>query len=216
MFSSHTRHTRLEPAYWTPPPTTAPAFENSISSATSSPYPSATVCPPPTPSCTPLPCGQSLTQTQRIWPSRTAPISRRSVATMYKYLAAVRAWHIAQGWPAPLSDDDHKRPEFSVRGMAKMQGSRRRRPPRPPVTLPMLRSLKLHLNLSNSFDACIWAMVTSSFFGLMRFGEVSVPSRSSYTKERYLSRASCLMTVDVEGRPSYARLRRRSFGAFNG
>lgn len=129
-----------------------------------------------------------------------------SVATMNKYLAAVRAWHIAQGWPAPLSDNDHKRLEFSIRGIAKLQGNKRRRPPCPPITLPMLRALRAHLNMKDSFDACVWAMATSAFFGLMRFGEVSVSSRSAYSKDRCLSRGSCLLTVDTDGRP-YARLR---------
>src|SRR6266498_706717 len=30
-----------------------------------------------------------------------------SIATIRKYLSGVRAWHIAQGWPEPLSKSDH-------------------------------------------------------------------------------------------------------------
>ncbi|KAF9003893.1 hypothetical protein BDQ17DRAFT_1167883, partial [Cyathus striatus] len=97
-----------------------------------------------------------------------------SIPTVHKYLAAIRAWHLAQGWPLPLSDGDRECLEFSLRGMACMQGASRKCPPRPPITLAMLRHLKSELFLSNSFDACIWAMVMAAFFGLMWFGEVSV------------------------------------------
>ncbi|KAF8993061.1 hypothetical protein BDQ17DRAFT_1253268, partial [Cyathus striatus] len=55
-----------------------------------------------------------------------------------------------------------------------MQGTSQKHPPHPPITLAMLRHLKSELFLSNSFDACIWAMVMAAFFGLMQFGEVSV------------------------------------------
>ncbi|KAF8982303.1 hypothetical protein BDQ17DRAFT_1262261 [Cyathus striatus] len=45
-----------------------------------------------------------------------------SVPTLCKYLATIRAWHLAQGWLPPLSDDDRKCLEFSLCGMAHMQG----------------------------------------------------------------------------------------------
>ncbi|KAF9473546.1 hypothetical protein BDN70DRAFT_765300, partial [Pholiota conissans] len=102
------------------------------------------------------------------------PFETISIATVRKYLAAVRAWHLAQGWPPPLSEQDHVRMDWSLRGLAKIQGMKRKRPPRPPATIAMLQSLKSNLRLSDPFDACIWAMSCCAFFGLMRFGEVSV------------------------------------------
>ncbi|RDX47953.1 hypothetical protein OH76DRAFT_1305556, partial [Lentinus brumalis] len=91
-----------------------------------------------------------------------------------KYLDAVRAWHIAQGWPPPLSEADRERINWSLRGLENMQAQRRTRPPRPPVTLHMLGALKSSLNLSNPFEACIWAIASSAFWGLLRFGEATV------------------------------------------
>ncbi|KAF9002741.1 hypothetical protein BDQ17DRAFT_1171869, partial [Cyathus striatus] len=96
------------------------------------------------------------------------------IPTICKYLAAIHAWHLAQGWPPPLSEEDRTRLEFSLHGMARLQGASRRHPPQPPITILMLLALCASLDLSSSFDACIWAMATSAFFGLMRFGEVSV------------------------------------------
>lgn len=63
--------------------------------------------------------------------SEGLPFEPISVAVVKKYLAAIRAWHIVQGWPPPLSDDDQDRISWSLRGLENMQGSRKR-PIRPP------------------------------------------------------------------------------------
>lgn len=127
-----------------------------------------------------------------------------SDSSLRKYLAAVRAWHIAQGWPAPLSEAEHDRINWSLRGLANIQGSRKR-PVRPPITLPMLRALQTALTLSKPFDACIWAMATCAFWGLMRFGEVSVVSRGAFNPTKHLTRADVFSGRDQDGQP-YARL----------
>ncbi|KAI0732583.1 hypothetical protein C8Q72DRAFT_774125, partial [Fomitopsis betulina] len=75
-----------------------------------------------------------------------------------KYLSAIRAWHLAQGWPPPLSDDDRKHISWSLRGLANLQMGKRTRPPHPPVTLHMLAALKQTLHLDDPFEACIWAI----------------------------------------------------------
>ncbi|KAI0798485.1 hypothetical protein BC629DRAFT_1259898, partial [Irpex lacteus] len=102
------------------------------------------------------------------------PFEPVSVVAVRKYLAAVRAWHIAQGWPPPLSEDDLVQLNWSLRGLDRIQANRRRRPPRPPVTLHMLTSLRSALHLSDPFDAAVWAAATCGFWGMMRFGEVTV------------------------------------------
>ncbi|KAG1760431.1 hypothetical protein EDD22DRAFT_781148 [Suillus occidentalis] len=117
-----------------------------------------------------LPASFELLHSFVLW----APIS---VSVARKYLAAIRAWHIAQGWLPPLSDVHHDRINWSLRGLENMQSSRRK-PLRPPITLPMLMALKDSLLLSDPFDACVWAMASCAFFGMMRFGEVSVSSRA--------------------------------------
>lgn len=129
------------------------------------------------------------------------PFEPVSVPVVRKYLAGVRAWHIAQGWPAPLSDEDHARINWSLRGLAKMQLGKRTRPPRPPATLPMLVALKATLDLSDSFDACVWAMASCAFWGLMRFGEVSVKSRSAFDPALHLKRCDSTSGVDLDGVP---------------
>ncbi|PSS03517.1 hypothetical protein PHLCEN_2v3985 [Hermanssonia centrifuga] len=133
------------------------------------------------------------------------PFEPVAVATVRKYLAAMRAWHIAQGWPAPLSTSDMERINWSLRGLNRIQQGRRTRPPRPPITLAMLAALKRTLNLANPFDACVWAMACCSFWGMMRFGEVSVTSRNQFNPRRNITRAHVFFGHDLDGRP-YARL----------
>lgn len=133
------------------------------------------------------------------------PFETISVETARKYLAGVRAWHLAQGFPPPLSDTDLDRINWSLRGMANIQKGKRSRPPRPPITIQMLATLLQHLDLSNSFDACVWAAACCAFFGLMRFGEVSVRTRNTFDASLHPTRADALISEDLDGRP-YAKI----------
>ncbi|KAJ7489048.1 hypothetical protein FB451DRAFT_1024953 [Mycena latifolia] len=133
------------------------------------------------------------------------PFEMISVETVRKYLSAVGAWHIAQGWPSPLSDDDWKRINWSLRGMANLQKGKRTRPLRPPITLEMLRALRAILNLDDPFNACVWAMACCAYWGMMRFGEVSVKSRSSFDGKKHLKRQDYHEGLDNDGK-LYARL----------
>lgn len=133
------------------------------------------------------------------------PFEPISVKVAQKYLSAVRAWHLAQGWSPPLSEEHMTRISWSLRGMANLQRSKRSRPPRPPVTLAMLAALKAALDLTDPFDACVWAAADSSFWGMMRFGEVSVKSRTAFDGSLHLKRADVFFGQDLTGQP-YARL----------
>ena len=102
-------------------------------------------------------------------------------------VAAIRTWHLAQGWPAPLSDNDHTCINWSLHGLENLQGNRKR-PIHPPITIGMLEALCVTLDSDDPFEACIWAMITCAFWGMMHFGEVSVSSRSASDKTKHLKR----------------------------
>ena len=67
---------------------------------------------------------------------------------------------------------------------------------RPPITLPMLLVLKSALNLHDPFDACIWVMSMCAFWGMMRFGEVSVKSRAAFNPAKNICRKDVLFGKD--------------------
>ncbi|KAG1735300.1 uncharacterized protein EDB91DRAFT_1056288 [Suillus paluster] len=132
--------------------------------------------------------------------SSSTPFEPVSVGVVQKYLSAVRAWHIAQGWPPPLSKSHHDCINWSLHGLENIQISRRR-PLRPPVMLSMLAALKATLVLSDPFDACVWAIVSCAFFGMMWFSKVSVTSQAAFTPSKYLTRAHAFFGVDLLGSP---------------
>jgi hypothetical protein len=94
-----------------------------------------------------------------------------ATATIGLYLAAVRAWHLAQGWLPLLTDEDQDVLAWHIWGMWNIQAGLQRQPPSPPITFCMLRTLERWLDLQNPFDAAVWAIATCGFWGLMRVGE---------------------------------------------
>ncbi|KAF8871226.1 hypothetical protein BD779DRAFT_1410241, partial [Infundibulicybe gibba] len=132
------------------------------------------------------------------------PFEPVSVGVVRKYLSAVRAWHIAQGWAPPLSDEDHNRINWSLRGLANIQ-SVRKRPIRPPFTTHMLSALRSTLDISRPFDACVWAIASCAFWGMMRFGEVSVASRAEFNPSTNITRENAVFGQDSLGK-EYVRL----------
>ncbi|KAG1839801.1 hypothetical protein F4604DRAFT_1691071 [Suillus subluteus] len=69
----------------------------------------------------------------------------------------------------------------------------------------MLHAIKATLELSDPFDACIWAMASCAFFGMMHFGEVSVESRAAFNPTKHLTRKDVFLGTDLSGK-SYAHL----------
>jgi len=135
-------------------------------------------------------------------PPPTSPIAE---STVHKYLSAIRAWHIVQGWPPPLDGAHLDRINWSLRGMAKLQAGRHRKPLRPPVTTSMLRMIRNSLDISTPFDACVWAIASCSFWGMMRLGETTVHRREDFHPSRCLTRGDAVQAADQFGRP-YIRL----------
>ena len=64
----------------------------------------------------------------------------------------------------------------------------------------MLCRLKVTLNLSEPFDACIWAMASCAFFGMMCFGEVSVASQSTFSGVKHLKCSDIFLGSDLDGK----------------
>ncbi|KAJ3716895.1 hypothetical protein C8R42DRAFT_545243, partial [Lentinula raphanica] len=128
----------------------------------------------------------------------STPFEPVAVSTVKSYISGIRAWHFAQGWPDPLSESDHERLNFSLRGLTKAFGARTR-PIRPPITLKMLEALADTLVMTDPFDACIWAMATAAFWGMMRFGEVAVKSRSCFDVDKHLRRVDAIVGHDLDG-----------------
>jgi len=134
----------------------------------------------------------------------TVPFEPVSVTVVRKYLSAVHAWHLAQGWPPPLSAEHLTRINWSLQGLENLQGTRRK-PLRPPITLCMLAAIKATLQLNQPFDACIWAISSCAFFGMMRFSKVTINSCTDFNASKHITRKDVFFGTDLVRKP-YARL----------
>jgi hypothetical protein len=57
----------------------------------------------------------------------------------------------------------------------------------------MLQALKATLDITKPFDACVWAICACAFWGMMRFGEVTVASRAAFNGTKHLKRKDVLI-----------------------
>ena len=69
----------------------------------------------------------------------------------------------------------------------------------------MLQSLHALLNLNDPFEACIWAMSTCAFRGMMHFGEVSVKLRNDFDMTKHIKWRDVLFGFDQD-RKHYTHL----------
>lgn len=58
------------------------------------------------------------------------------------------------------------------------------------VTIDHIRALRSHLDLSDSFDAAVWAAATTAFFGVRRLGEIMIKSPGVFDPKFHVSRST--------------------------
>ena len=109
-----------------------------------------------------------------------------SVSTMNSWLAALRVWHIINGAPWRATDMLLQ----ARRGLQKLVPDSSRRPKRPPVTIEHMYALFKGLDISNTFDAAVWAVASIAFWACCRLGELVVPSRTSIDSLKHVLRGA--------------------------
>lgn len=99
--------------------------------------------------------------------------------TIKVYLAAIRLKHIELGYPDPTTAPLLK---YFVCGIKRIRGSQQRQ--RLPITIEVLRKLKLHLGNTPGYryqdQRMLWAAFTTAFFGVLRASEFVCPSMSKF------------------------------------
>ena len=95
------------------------------------------------------------------------------------YLAAIRLKHIELGHPDPTTAPILK---YFVGGIKRIRGSQQHQ--RLPITIEILRRLKLHLRNTPGYlyqdRRMLWAAFTTAFFGFLRASEFVCPSTSRF------------------------------------
>lgn len=97
-------------------------------------------------------------------------------STVSGKLAAVRAWHI-------INNKDYKggtRLSYVIKGVENMAPGSSSLPPRQPITADMLRLLYEHLDMTNPFDASVYAAAVVGFWCQCRLGEILSSTERSF------------------------------------
>ena len=129
------------------------------------------------------------------------PVTKK---TAMNYLDAINNYHTMHHLPRPMGEEQRKRIEFALKGIARLSPNRRR-PPRPPVKLSHLHALRQAFDISDQFDAACYAAALSAFFGLARLGELTVPSVTSFDSKIHATVNDLVFGSDQAGR-NYAKI----------
>ncbi|KAJ7707452.1 hypothetical protein B0H17DRAFT_884982, partial [Mycena rosella] len=100
-----------------------------------------------------------------------------SASTVEGKLAAVRAWHIVNN----VRYNGGIRLNYVLKGVENLAPDGL--PPRPPLTDNMLQLLHDHLDLSDSFDSCVFSAATTGLWGQCRMGELLSKTECSWNPE---------------------------------
>ena len=107
------------------------------------------------------------------------------------YLAAVRYMQVVMGFPEPRAVSCLPRLKLVINGIARTRASTDQTHGRPrlPITTDVLGKLfdVLSARPQSHSNILLWAACSVCFFGFFRAGEITVPSRVSFTSNRHLS-----------------------------
>ena len=90
--------------------------------------------------------------------------------TLLSWLSGLQLWHVING--TPWNGGAHL--SRAVKGVASFAPSSSFRAPRLPVTIHHLRVLKQDLDITNTFDAAVWAIACIAFWSQCRLAEVCI------------------------------------------
>ena len=120
-----------------------------------------------------------------------------AAGTVKSYLSAIRHAQIGLGLGDPKIPE-MPRLEYIVKGFHRRMAANGGARPRLPITPAILRSLKMvWVRESDSFNASmLWAAACLCFFGVLRSGEIVVPSDSAFDEAIHL----CVGDISIDSR----------------
>ncbi|KAI5981110.1 hypothetical protein EDD15DRAFT_2337602 [Pisolithus albus] len=116
-----------------------------------------------------------------------------SQKTLNNWLAALHFWHIVNG--APWHGNDMLRHVRRV--FTKLVPPSSKRAKRPPVTLEALCILHDRLDLSNTFDASVWALASLAFWSCCRLGELLIAPPQAFDPSKHVSRQVLPLSIST-------------------
>jgi hypothetical protein len=111
-----------------------------------------------------------------------------SPSTLNTWLAGLHFWHIVNG----ATWHGGERLTQIRKGVRKLTPTTSKRKKRPPVTAEHLYALRRGLDLTNSFDASVWAVACVAFWSCCRLGELLIPSPNAFDPVKHAARGADL------------------------
>ncbi|EIM79638.1 uncharacterized protein STEHIDRAFT_87996 [Stereum hirsutum FP-91666 SS1] len=111
-------------------------------------------------------------------------------------VAAVQAWHTLHG---VLWVMDKKEIGLMLKAAERLVPESSRRPKRDPFTIEMLDAIGSSLDLTDSFNACFWSCLTTTFYATARLGEFTLPTLNAFNGSDHVKRSDIRRAVDDEG-----------------
>ncbi|KAJ3506692.1 hypothetical protein NMY22_g17166 [Coprinellus aureogranulatus] len=105
--------------------------------------------------------------------------------TARSWMAAVRSWHVFHHAPWHGGDEWVK----LTRSCTSKEGVEFEKPPRAPVSMEHLVVLRDALDISQPFDAAVWAIALVTFFACRRLGETVVTDPTKFSPRYHVTRA---------------------------
>ncbi|KAH9946883.1 DNA breaking-rejoining enzyme [Amylocystis lapponica] len=118
--------------------------------------------------------------------------------TVDNWVAGLSFWHTING--APWNGARMLR--IVCTAVAKTAPSAK--PKRSPVTVEHLFALRKGLDLTNSFDAAVYAVACVAFWSCRRLGELVVPSTGKFDPERHVARSATVRFRSLPDGSEYA------------
>ncbi|KIK48498.1 hypothetical protein CY34DRAFT_785608 [Suillus luteus UH-Slu-Lm8-n1] len=125
-----------------------------------------------------------------------------ATTTAQNWMAGLHFWHNLHG--APWHGSGLLR--SATAGLSKVVPDSSKRPRRPPVTLDHMHALFRRLDLSNSFDAAVFATASVAFWCCCRLGELVINSQSGFVPDRHVSRSTSFRRCAPLNRTPYSVL----------
>jgi len=120
---------------------------------------------------------------------------------MKNWLQGLELWHTLNGAPW------NGRAELKrvLKGSTNFTPDSSFRPKRDPVTIEHLRALRKHLDLSDTFDAAVWAIACIAFWCCCRLGELLLDSANDFDPRFHVSRSTTINRGTTVSGVKYAK-----------
>ncbi|KAJ7612864.1 hypothetical protein DFH06DRAFT_148539 [Mycena polygramma] len=119
-----------------------------------------------------------------------------SGSTLANYYYGVRAWHVLHSisWSVEQVAID-----ALLKAATTLAPHSSKRKKRLPYTVEILLIIRSHLDLSNPFDAAVWACLTTVFYSVARVGEFTVRTLTSFDPAIHVTRSNMKRVSDRNG-----------------